>query len=222
MRICMKKLHIIVMLAALLFAISGISFAESKWGAVQLVEYPQGEKLTRVQGNLLYYEPLTEDASSTASRVYAAAIRNDNIIIWFGADMNKPAIIQVYTIAGEYLFGYRLQFDRGNGIFNMNAGEDWLQIYLGNKNCIYQFQSGDIEYFCVEPENAIYLYEYMGDDVEVEVKSIDLKYLYTFYEYSGKRPHKLGEPFLSYTREKVVLTTSDEKEIVLFQKNELD
>lgn len=81
MRICMKKLHIIVILAALLFAISGISFAESKWGAVQLVEYPQGEKLTRAQENLLYYEPLTEDASSTASQVYAAVIRNDNIVM---------------------------------------------------------------------------------------------------------------------------------------------
>ena len=210
------------MLAALLFAISGISFAESKWGTLQLTEYPQGEKLTRAQENLLYYEPLTEDVSSTASRVYAAAIRNDYIIIWFGAHMNKPAIIQVYTIAGEYLFGYRLQFDRGNGIFNMNAGDDWLQVYLSNRNCIYQFQPENVEYFCVEPENAIYLYEYMGDDAEVVVKSIDLKYMYAFYEYSGKRPHKLGEPFLSYTRETVVLTTSDEKEIVLFQKKELE
>lgn len=218
----MKKLMVAAVLVTSLFAISGISFAESKWGTLQLTEYPQGEKLTRAQENLLYYEPLTEDVSSTASRVYAAAIRNDYIIIWFGARMNKPAIIQVYTIAGEYLFGYRLQFDRGNGIFNMNAGEDWLQVYLSNRNCIYQFQPENVEYFCIEPENVIYLYEYMGDDVEVEVKSIDLKYLYTFYEYSGKRPHKLGEPFLSYTRETVVLTTSDEKEIVLFQKKELE
>lgn len=218
----MKKLLITVMLVTLLFATSGISFAESKWGAVQLTEYPQGEKLTRAQENLLYYEPLAEDVSSTASRVYAAAIRNDYIIIWFGTHMNKPAIIQVYTIAGEYLFGYRLQFDRGNGIFNMNAGEDWLQVYLSNRNCIYQFQSENVEYFYVEPENAIYLYEYMGDDVEAVVKSIDLKYMYAFYEYSGKRPHKPGESFLSYTRETVVLTTSDEKEIVLFQKKELE
>ena len=81
MRICMKRLLITAVLAALLFAISGNSFAESKWGAVQLVEYPQGEKLTRARENLLYYEPLTEDASSTASRVYAAAIRNDNIVM---------------------------------------------------------------------------------------------------------------------------------------------
>ena len=77
----MKRLHMIVILATLLFAISGNSFAESKWGAVQLVEYPQGEKLTRAQENLLYYEPLTEDVSSTASRVYAAVIRNDNIVM---------------------------------------------------------------------------------------------------------------------------------------------
>ena len=136
--------------------------------------------------------------------------------------MSKPAIIQVYTINGEYLFGYRLQFDRENGIFNMNAGEDCLQIFLSNRSCIYQFQSGKVEYFRATPEISNFLYEYMGDDVEVAVRSIDLKYTYQFYEYSGKRPHKLGEPFLSYTREKVVLTTSDEKEIVLFQKNELD
>ena len=77
----MKKLLITAMLAALLFAISGISFAESKWGTLQLTEYPQGEKLTRAQENLLYYEPLTEDVSSTASRVYAAVIRNDNIVM---------------------------------------------------------------------------------------------------------------------------------------------
>ena len=222
MRICMKRLLITAVLATLLFVTSGNSFAESKWGAVQLVEYPQGEKLTRAQENLLYYELLAEDLSSMASRVYAATIRNDYIIIWFGAGMSKPAIIQVYTINGEYLFGYRLQFDRENGIFNMNAGEDCLQIFLSNRSCIYQFQSGKVEYFRATPEISNFLYEYMGDDVEVAVRSIDLKYTYQFYEYSGKRPHKLGEPFLSYTREKVVLTTSDEKEIVLFQKNELD
>lgn len=81
MRICMKRLLITAVLATLLFVTSGNSFAESRWEAVQLVEYPQGEKLTRAQENLLYYEPLTEDASSTASRVYAAAIRNDNIVM---------------------------------------------------------------------------------------------------------------------------------------------
>lgn len=218
----MKKLLVTAMLTVLLFAISGISFAESKWGTLQLTEYSQGEKLTRAQENLLYYELLAEDLSSMASRVYAATIRNDYIIIWFGAGMSKPAIIQVYTINGEYLFGYRLQFDRENGIFNMNAGEDCLQIFLSNRSCIYQFQSGKVEYFRATPEISNFLYEYMGDDVEVAVRSIDLKYTYQFYEYSGKRPHKLGEPFLSYTREKVVLTTSDEKAIVLFQKNELD
>jgi len=142
----------LILLIFIMLSIPSISCGECYWDetSLLLMETPT----PKAQSNLLSYDYVTQDASDGKHPVLYARIRKNQVIVWFGGHIDTPGLINVYDLSGEFLYGYRVLFDIGNGFINTNIYQDDLLVYFTAANCVYRFRPDDVEFYYSPPEHA--------------------------------------------------------------------
>lgn len=144
--------------------------AECFWDDISLLPM-NNSALHKAQSNLLYFEYIQSNIPSGEDGILFSCISEDHVLIWYGSHIDSPSIIKIFDLHGSFLFGYRLQFDLGNGFVNMNMHQGELLVFLSSTNCVYRFCEGDVFFFYADPH-----YENVMTKVSKSAPGIELHY----------------------------------------------
>jgi len=140
----------------IVISVSFPALAECYWNELPLTQLEE-EPLVSDKGNhLTSYHYVNKDLSDQENGIIHARIKDDRIIVWFGGSIDSSGLINAYDLNGNFLYGYQVNFDYGNGFINLNLYQNDILVYFTSARCIYRFSAAQeqVQYFLAPPEQA--------------------------------------------------------------------
>lgn len=143
-----------------------LSEATQTWGAATFVRMT-GEALEKAQKGLINIERINDPSMFDDAYIDYVTIANDTVIVCSieYTDLNNGGVkrydISLYDLKGNYIDGYKLRFDRDNGVYGIALIDGELLYYRSVYKCIYKLSKSSVEYYYVPPGYTQYLHSYM-------------------------------------------------------------
>lgn len=155
------KLAFLIAISFLLFA--KLSYADVIWGNRNFSAL-EGNALTKAKDGLISCEYIEDPAMFDTSDIDYVAVIDGTVVFCFNewADTKKQGIA-LYDLTGTFIEGYKLRFDRHNGVYGITYSDGSLLYYKSAYSCIYKLSKNAIEYYYVPGNNVAYLHSSMSD-----------------------------------------------------------
>ncbi len=169
MAMCIRKVLVAGFIClVVLFLQNNCSLADATqtWGT-KTFDMMNGDALDKAQKGLVKVEYINDESMFDSAYIDYVTIADETIIVCSieNTDPNyngaKKYDISLYDLKGSFTEGYKLRFDRDNGVYAITIMDGELLYYRSAYKCIYKLSKNSVEYYYAPPEYIDYLHSYV-------------------------------------------------------------